>query len=195
MAVDYGDDALRGTARIAVFAALIAALTLTPGLYILGGQVPVTLQTLAVTLAATVLGPWRGAAAVSVYLAMIAVGLPVATGFRGGFGVFAGVTGGYLVGFVPMAIVIGLIARVALRRLRGVAATLAVFAAGVAGLVVLYPIALPWLMAVSGLSFSDALHLGMWVFLPGDLLKAAVAAVVTVAVVRALPGVVGAPRS
>lgn len=188
------DTTLRDSARVAVFAALIVALTLTPGLYLLGGQVPVTLQTLGVTLAATMLGPWRGAAAVGVYLALLAIGLPVGSGFRGGLGVFAGPTGGFLIGFIPMAIVVGLVARLAIRRLRGTWLTAGLFAAAVAGLPVVYAVGVPWLGVTLGLDAGDAMTMGMVIFLPGDLLKAAIAAGVTAAVVRALPGAVGVGR-
>lgn len=189
-AAHRSDAAVRDTARIAVSAALIVALTLVPGLVLFGGAVPVTLQTLGITLAATLLGPWRGLAAVLTYLAMVAVGLPVASGYRGGLGVFAGPTGGFLVGFVPMVVVVGLLAAPALRRLRGAALTLGLFAAGVAGIPVLYAVGAPWMGAVLDLPLGSALQ-AMSVFVPGDLLKAGVAAVVTAAVVRALPGVLG----
>lgn len=184
------DAAVRDSARVAVFAALIVTLTLVPGLYLLGGSVPVTLQTLGVTLAAAVLGPWRGTAAVLAYLALVAIGLPVASGFKGGLAVFTGPTGGFLVGFVPMAIVVGLLARWALRRVRRAGLPIALFAAAVAGLPVLYAVGVPWLAEVTGMSARDAVVNGMWIFLPGDLVKAAVAAAVTATVVRALPGVV-----
>jgi hypothetical protein len=101
------DHRARDMAQVAVFAALIAALTLVPGVPLIGSSVPFTLQTLGVTLAGAVLGPRKGALAVLVYLAMIAVGLPVASGYKGGLGVLTGPTGGYLVGFVLAAAVVG----------------------------------------------------------------------------------------
>ena len=70
--------------------------------------VPITLQTFAVALCAYVLG-WRlGVLAVGVYLAMGAVGLPVFAEFSGGFGTFLNVTGGFLWGFLLMALLCGL---------------------------------------------------------------------------------------
>lgn len=66
------DNRARDMAQVAVFAALIAALTLVPGVPLIGSSVPFTLQTLGVTLAGAVLGPRKGALAVLVYLAMIA---------------------------------------------------------------------------------------------------------------------------
>ncbi len=185
------DSAVRDSARVAVFAALIVALAIVPGLYLLGGSVPVTLQTLGVALAAAILGPWRGAAAVLVYLALIAIGLPVASGLKGGLGLFAGPTGGFLVWFVPMAIVVGLLARWALRRVHGARLPLALFGAAAVGIPVLYAVRVPWFAQVAGMSVGQAMSTVMWAFIPGDLVKAAVAGAVTAAVVRALPDVVG----
>ncbi len=187
------DRATRDIARVAVFAALIAALTLVPGLYLFGGAVPVTLQTLAVTLAGVLLGPRRGVLAVLTYLAMVVVGLPVASGFRGGLGVLAGPTGGFLVGFVPMVVVVGVLAALALRRLRGAWLTAGLFGAGLAGIPALYVVGIAWLAAVLGVPLGTAAAM-MAPFLVGDVAKAAVAAVVGSAVARALPGVVGPGR-
>lgn len=187
------DAGVRDTARVAVLAALIVALTLVPGLYLFGGAVPVTLQTLAVTLAGVLVGARRGLYAVLTYLAMVVVGLPVASGFRGGLGVLAGPTGGFLVGFVPMVVVVGLLAGLAVRRLRGVALTLGLFGAGLVGIPALYAVGVPWLSVVAGVSLAEA-GLMMAPFLVGDVLKAGVAAVVSAAVVRALPGLVGPRR-
>ncbi|WP_462418868.1 biotin transporter BioY [Kytococcus sp. Marseille-QA3725] len=192
-ALDHGDDrdrsesTVRTGAQVAVFAALIAALAVVPGLMVFGGQVPVTLQTLGVTLAALALGPWAGAAAVLVYLALIAIGLPVGSGGAGGLGVFTGPTGGYLVGFVLGAVVIGLVSRVAMRR-GGRMVGLWLFLAGLAGLPFFYAVGVPWLKLATDMPWDKAWQLGAAVFLPGDLLKAALAAVVIAAVARALPG-------
>lgn len=73
--------------------------------------VPATLQTFAVALCGYILGAGLGALSVGVYLALGAVGLPIFTEFSGGFGVFLGVTGGFLWGFLPMAFLCGLGAR------------------------------------------------------------------------------------
>ena len=96
-------------ARIAVFAALIAALGLPGAINV--GVVPITLQTLGVMLAGAVLGAWRGAAAVTVLLALVAVGLPLLSGGRGGLGALIGPSSGYLIGWIVGALVVGLIVR------------------------------------------------------------------------------------
>lgn len=92
-----------------VFAALLAVLS---QIFIpLPTGIPVTLQTFAVALCGFALGPGLGAAAVGVYLALGAVGIPVFAGFSGGIGSFVGMTGGYLWAFLPMAFLCGLGAR------------------------------------------------------------------------------------
>lgn len=99
-------------AYIAVFAALISALS---QINVAFGPVPFTLQTLGVALTALVLGPWRGAAAVLLYVAVGVAGLPVFAGGRAGLAVLLGPTGGYLVSFIVGSILIGHVARWALR--------------------------------------------------------------------------------
>lgn len=183
------DSRARLVARVAVLTALIVVLTLVPGIYLFGGAVPITLQTLAVTLAATLLGPRHGVAAVLTYLALIAVGLPVASGFRGGLGVFAGPTGGFLVGFVPMVLVVGWLARLALRSTHPVMRVAGLWAAGVVGIPVLYAVGVPWLSQVANLPLGTAMAT-MMPFVVGDAGKAGVAAFVTAGALRALPGVV-----
>ena len=70
--------------------------------------VPMTLQTLAVTLAGVILGAKRGAISMLIYLLLGAVGLPVFSGFRGGLAMLVGPTGGFLISFPIMAFIIGL---------------------------------------------------------------------------------------
>ena len=86
-------------AYIALFAVLIAVSAWIS----LPFPVPFTLQTFAVFLSLMTLGGKRGFYAVLVYLLMGAAGLPVFSGFQGGFGVFMGATGGYLTGFLASA--------------------------------------------------------------------------------------------
>lgn len=170
-------------ARIAVVAALIAALALPGTIYLFGSQVPITLQTFGVMLAGLLLGPVRGALAVLVYLAVGAVGLPVFAGGAAGLGVFAGPTGGYLVAFPLGAFVIGLIAHGPRRFGRALGFTACV----VGGIGVVYAVGVPWLAWRGGLSFQEAFVTGGTVFLFGDLVKAFLATAVAVGTHRAYP--------
>ncbi len=96
----------RNITLIALFAALIAVLGLVPKLTLMSG-IPITAQSLGVMLCGTVLGARRGALAVLLFLLLVALGLPLLAGGRGGLGVFAGPTVGFLVGFPLAAYVIG----------------------------------------------------------------------------------------
>lgn len=154
---------LGGALLVALLAQVRIPLGFTP--------VPITGQTLGVALVGASLGAGRGALALALYLALGAVGLPFYAGGEAGFVHFASPTAGYLVGFVPAAWLMGRLAeRRADRRpwtafLAFQAGSLVVFACGVTGLVVF-----------SGLAPAEALELGWFPFIPGDLIKTAIAA-------------------
>lgn len=178
------DSTTREVAFVAVFAALIVALTLFPAISIGISPVPITLQSFAVALTAMVLGARRGTLAVLAYLALVAIGLPVAAGYTGGLGVFAGPTGGFLVGFAVQAAITGLVAGWSVRRGAGVGRLVL---AGLAGMPALYALGTAWLMVVTGLSLGPALAAAVTPFLLGDALKVLLAAIVAAGVLRALP--------
>lgn len=97
---------IRRMAEVALFAAITAVLAQIA--LPLPSGVPITLQTFAVALTGCYLG-WRyGLTSVIVYIALGAVGLPVFASFRGGIAVIAGATGGFIMGFLPMAALCGL---------------------------------------------------------------------------------------
>lgn len=169
-------------ARVAVFAALIAVLGL-PGSFPVFGGVPITAQTLGVMLAGAVLGPWLGALSVTVLLALVAVGLPLLAGGRGGFAVFAGPTAGYALGWILGAIVVGLIVHAGNRRPVWWRTALAMLAGGV---VAIYALGIPVQSLVTRLPLAET-TLTSLVFVPGDLLKAAIATIVVTVLVRVYP--------
>jgi biotin transport system substrate-specific component len=185
-----GRTAVRSSARdlaqIAVFAALIAALTL-PGAIPIGIGVPITLQTLGVMLAGAILGARKGALAVTVYVALGLAGLPILAGGTGGLGVLVGPTGGYLLGFILGAFVIGWLAERLTPRLRFWTLLVATVAGGV---VAVYLVGIPWLAAVTGLPIGAAIAAGSLPFLIGDVIKAVIAALVAAGVHRAWPGLI-----
>lgn len=178
----------RDLARIAVFAAVIAALGFL-GAIPVPNLVPITAQTLGVMLAGAVLGPWRGSAAVAVVIALALAGIPLLSGGRGGLGVLAGPTAGYLLGWLPGVIVTGLIARIGGRPRWWTVALGSV----VGGVLVVYLLGIPVQSLVTGLPLPETLVTSL-AFLPGDLIKAAVATALTMTLWRAYPRAFGELR-
>lgn len=172
----------RNIAQIALFAAMIAALGLVPQIT-LGFGVPITAQSLGVMLAGAVLGARRGAAAVGLFILLVALGLPLLAGGRGGLGVFVSPTAGFVLGFPVAAFATGLfVERV---RLPSVGLT-AGLGAVLGGIVVLYLLGATGLALVTGKSLVQAFGL-VAVFIPGDLLKAAITGMLVDALSRVRP--------
>lgn len=96
---------VRHLVLVALFAALLTVLSQIS--IPLPSGIPITLQTFAVALCGYALGTKLGTLSVAVYLLLGAIGLPVFAGFMGGIGVFFGVTGGFLWGFLVMAALCG----------------------------------------------------------------------------------------
>jgi biotin transport system substrate-specific component len=145
--------------------------------------VPITAQTLGVMLAGSVLGARRGSLSQLLFLVLVAVGLPLLPGGRGGLAVFAGPTAGYLLSWPIAALVIGLLTERLWRRYN-VAWGVLVNVLG--GIVVIYAIGIPVSAVVTGTPLGAAL-VGSFVFLPGDLAKAVIAAAVADQVRRSYP--------
>ncbi len=159
-------------ALVVAFSAFVA---LTAQVAIPLGPVPLTLQTLGVLFTGAVLGSKRGTLALLLYVAEGAIGLPVFAGGLSGIGVLIGPTGGYLVGFIVAAGIVGLLAERGWDR-RLVWAALAM----VVGNLVIYALGVAWLSVILD-DLRTALVQGMLIFIIGDLIKIVVAAL-------ALPG-------
>ncbi len=163
--------------RMTVYASLMAAF-IAAGAYIAVpiGPVPVVLQNMFVLLAGLLLG-WRwAAAAVGVYLLAGICGLPVFAGGTGGVGRLVGPTGGYLIGYLPAAAVVGWMSE--RRDNNRVLDVLGL----IAGTMVVYLCGVFWLKMATGMSIGKSLALGMYPFLPGDGLKIIAAAAIAGAV-------------
>ena len=158
--------AVKDLVLTAMFSALIAVCSI---ISIPVGQVPVTLQTFAVSFAAAMLGWKRGTLSVLVYILLGAVGLPVFAGLKGGVGVLAGPTGGYIVGFILTAFVIGYIAEKSERK------ALPLSAAMIAGVLLCYAVGTVWFMVVTHTGLAASLMLCVVPFLLFDAVKIAAA--------------------
>lgn len=175
----------RDLALVASFAALIAVLGLPGSISVFGGAVPITLQSMGVMLAGSILGWKRGALSVVVLLVLVAAGLPLLAGGRGGLAVFFGPTAGYLIGFVLGAAVIGWLVQ---RRLPAYPLWWGGLANVVGGIGVVYLVGIPVLAAATSTSLWLAAT-GSLVFLPGDAIKVVIATAVASAVHRGYPGI------
>ncbi|MFW5471177.1 biotin transporter BioY [Knoellia sp. CPCC 206435] len=180
----------RDLALIAMFTGVIAALGLIPAVAPFGGAVPITAQSMGIMLAGAILGSKRGASAVLLFLALVAIGLPLLSGGRGGLGVFAGPSVGYLVGFPVAAWLVGRLTEMIGRPYR---VPLGVMANVLGGVLVLNAIGIVGMALVADLSLIKATTLA-GVFIPGDLVKAVLTALVAVGVHTAYPGLIPARR-
>lgn len=160
---------VRSIVYTALFVALIAC-----GAFIAIpiGPVPISLQNMFVLLAGLMLGPIRGLACLCIYLIIGMAGLPVFAGGTAGVGKLFGPTGGYLLGYLPAAVVTAVVSRGLNRTLTGDLAALLL------GAFVIYGAGVPWLKMVTGMSWSKAMAAGMYPFLIGDSLKVLAAALI-----------------
>jgi biotin transport system substrate-specific component len=147
--------------------------------------VPFTLQVFAVILSGLLLGSRYGALSQAIYVLVGAVGVPVFAQFSGGLAVILGPTGGYLVSYPVAATVAGLAARAARDASRRRALWTS-FLWGCAGLAVIYAVGAIWLSVVTELPLAVALAQGVLIFVPFDLIKVALAALVAVATAPAI---------
>ena len=136
-----------------------------------GDPVPLTLQTLAVLLVGGALGLRRGALSTGLFVALGVAGLPVFAASRGGVDALLGATGGYLVGFVVAATLVGRLAELGWDRRLGVSVGM-----NLLGTAVIYLVGVPWLAVAAHLEPLKAIDLGLTPFLAGDVVKLLVAA-------------------
>lgn len=132
--------------------------------------VPITGQTFAVLLAGTALGARLGAASQALYVCIGALGLPVYADATGGWHATTGATGGYLVGFILAAAILG-----ALAERRQDRTVLTAIPAMLTGTAIIYTLGSGWLAIHLAISMSEAVELGVAPFLIGDTLKIAAA--------------------
>ena len=134
--------------------------------------VPISLTNFAIFLAIFVLGMKNGTISFIIYLLLGAVGVPVFSSFRGGLQVLAGPTGGYLIGFIFLALIMGFALDHFDRKL------VPTIIGMIIGMVVCYAFGTVWLAKLLSLSFKEGLMMGVIPYLPGDAAKIIIAAIV-----------------
>lgn len=180
----------RDLALIAVFVGIMAALGLVPAFYPFGNAVPITAQSMGIMLAGGILGARRGALAMLVFIALVAVGLPLLAGGRGGLGVFVSPSAGFWFGAPVAAYVVGVLTERFLGSSGNYRVSTGILANVIGGVVVLHLCGIAGIMVFGHMSFMAALAV-VAVFLPGDAIKAVVAAVVSRGVHAGRPGLLG----
>lgn len=160
----------------AVFAALISVFSV---ISVPVGEIPVTLGLFGVLFTSILLGARRGAAAVLIYLLIGIVGLPVFSGFRGGFYVLAGPTGGYAGAYALTALIAGAASDCA-AKMQNPLKTILISAGTAAGIAVCYACGAAWFAALTGASAAAAVAEGVLPFVLFDAAKA-IAAVICAA--------------
>ncbi len=153
---------LAGSLLVAAFAQIRIPLPFTP--------VPITGQTLAVLLVGAALGAYRGVGSMTVYILLGLVGFPVFAGGEASLTYLTGATGGYLLGFVVAAYAVGRLAERGLEREFQTA-----FVPFLIGQILIYGFGVLWLAVFVG-SLKNALVLGFYPFIIGDIIKMVVAA-------------------
>ncbi|MFC7075455.1 biotin transporter BioY [Haloarcula halophila] len=183
-----GDEAVKHISLAAVLAALTAVFAYV-SIPVPGLPAPISFQVFGVYFAGLLLGPRWGGFSIALYLLVGIAGAPVFSNGGAGLGYVLGPTGGYLIGFLVAAVVIGAIVHRPFgsiadrgsgpRQLSEVSVGVQAGAL-VVGLVVIYAVGVPWLAYAAGLPPVEAATVGAAVFLPGDAIKIAA----TLALVR-----------
>ncbi|MBC8130742.1 MAG: biotin transporter BioY [Rhizobiaceae bacterium] len=169
---------------IALFAALMAVLGAFPPLMVPIIAIPITAQSMGPMLAGGILGAKRGALAILLFAVLVAIGLPLLSGGRGGLAPFVGPWSGFIYGWIAAAFVTGFLTERYFQRLSFVSAfVISVFG----GIGIVYAIGVPWFAVMSDMNVLDAFVGSAIAFIPGDLIKAGLAAAVVATVKRSYP--------
>ncbi|MCL2556754.1 MAG: biotin transporter BioY [Firmicutes bacterium] len=156
--------------QIAVMIAIIVVLAQISMPLPLG--VPFTLQTLAVMLTGIIFGPIKGGICIAVYIAMGTIGLPVFAGFSGGLSVILGPTGGFILGFLPATIAIGLLSKPnANKTVYYVKLLIGLFI----GQLIIFTIGVLWFMQILGRDLNTAIEIALIPFIIPEIIKTTLA--------------------
>jgi biotin transport system substrate-specific component len=169
--IRLGESLSSRTRHLVLILAGVVLVAATAQIYIPVQPVPFTGQTFGVLLVGGALGFRRAAAALALYVALGAVGLPIFAEGRAGVGILQGATGGYLVGFVLAAAAVGRLAELGWDRHIGGA-----IGAMLLGNALVYALGVPWLAVATGMSAQEAVAAGMTPFLAWDAIKLLAAA-------------------
>lgn len=173
----------RDLVHIALFAAIMAALGVIPPFVIPVIGVPITAQSMGPMIAGSILGARKGALSMALFVALVAIGMPLLSGGRGGLAIIMGPGGGFILAWVLSAFVIGWLCERSWSKIN--VARFALFNV-IGGVIVLYAVGIAWISAITGLSLWQAAASSV-AFLPGDAVKVIAAAFIAETVRRSYP--------
>lgn len=161
------------TNRQLTMTALCAALisVLSPIAIPLGNLVPISLATLAVMVSAVLIGPLLSGIAVMIYILLGIMGLPVFAGFSSGAAIACGMTGGYIFGYILLALCTGFGALKSRRTDSLFRSRAVLLYSMILGTLLLYTAGTAWFMKYTGMNLSGCLAACVLPFLPGDFVK------------------------
>lgn len=165
----------RGKTLRITLCALFAALTaICSQIQIPLPNIPINLALFAVFMAGAILGTGYGTMSIVVYVLLGAAGVPVFAGFKGGLGALTGATGGYIIGYILCAFLTGFLIRCIGGKLYQMVIAMVI------GLVACYGLGTIWFMILTGNSAAASISVCVLPFLPGDAVKIALAALLSV---------------
>lgn len=153
------------TRQLAVIGVMTAVTCILAPFSLPIGAVPISLTNLAIYFSLYVLGTKYGCVSYLVYLLIGFIGVPVFSGFTSGPGKLLGPTGGYLIGFIPMALVAGILID------KFFSKRIVCLLGMIGGTIIAYAFGTLWLAYQAGMDWKAALMAGVIPFVPGDLAK------------------------
>lgn len=157
-------------AKVALVCALLCALS-PFSIPLPFSPVPLSLANFVLFLSVFVLKPKHAALSVILFLLIGAIGIPVFSGFSGGIGKLVGPTGGYLIGYLPLVLILGMSMKLSLKNHWYIGYIVGI----IIGEAVLYILGTAWLSYNLQITFAEGLGIGVIPYLPGDAIKAVIA--------------------
>ncbi|MFY0758678.1 biotin transporter BioY [Metabacillus dongyingensis] len=177
---------LKKIVYVSMFATIMGALGIVPPIFLGFSPVPITLQTLGVMLSGSVLGarlgPKYAALSQILFLLLVMTGLPLLSGGRGGIGVFFSPSGGYLIGWIVGAYVIGFLTY----RMKNISFVKILLVNILGGIFIVYLFGIPIQAFMMNIPLAKTVILSM-VYLPGDFIKVIVASLLAIKLQKSIP--------
>ena len=168
---------------ISLFASLTAVMGVFPPIHIPIINIPITAQSLGPMMAGSILGWKKGSISLLLFIVLISMGLPVLSGGRGGIHLLLGPSGGFILAWPIVALLIGIFSEIFFKNINFIKFFLII---SFGGIVVNYLIGGVWLYFMSNIQLKKLLTLCL-VFVPGDIVKVLIASSVAVIIKKTHP--------